>query len=298
MKSNYLLCIALVLGSLVQAQDYLDIVRVNISRTNLENLDQTFDTDVNNVNIEFLYPTPITDKIVLITGFTAENTNLGLRAGIASENLTMTRLNLGAKISHNRKWTGTYVLTPKLASNFESIGGRDFQFGGLALLEYRFKSSLRGKFGMYSSTENFGTIITPLIGGYYESKNNKFQVDATLPIRMEANYNIAGDLSLGVDLRTSIKSYHMGEINNTESYVQEESIRFGLTASYAMLDKTLILRGKVGLDTTDYGLYEVGDTVGAQILTLQVSKDERNRLNGEFDTALFVGLDLIYRLGL
>lgn len=297
MKKIYLLLSALFLASLVQAQDYLDIARLNISRTNFEDVDKTFDTDVSNVNLEILYPTALTDQIILITGLTAENTNLELGLGIPQENLTMTRLNLGAKITHSRRWKGTYLLLPKLASNFDNIGGRDFQFGAIALMEYRFRKSLRAKFGLYSSSENFGAIITPLIGGYYESKNNKFYIDASLPIRMEANYNIAGEFSLGADLRTSIKSYNMnGQIDGT--YVQEESIRFALYASYSMLDKSLILRGKVGLDTTDYGLYQTGDRVGAQILTFQVSGDDRVRLNNEYDSSIFIGADLIYRLPL
>jgi hypothetical protein len=65
-----------------------------------------------------------------------------------------------------------------------------------------------------------------------------------------------------------------------------------------MLDKSLILRGKVGLDTTDYGLYQTGDRVGAQILTFQVSGDDRVRLNNEYDSSIFIGADLIYRLPL
>lgn len=297
MKKTYFLLAIILFGGLVQAQDYLDIARFNISRTNLEDVEQTFDTDVSNLNLEILYPTPVSDKVVLITGLTAENTNLKLGGLFPEENLTMTRINVGAKITHNRKWTGTYLVLPKLASNFDNLGGRDFQFGAIALMEYKFRKSLRGKFGLYSSSENFGAIITPLIGGFYESKNKKFYIDAALPIRMEANYNIAGEFSLGADLRTSIKSYNMnGPIDGT--YVQEESIRFGLFASYTMLDKTLILRGKVGLDTTDYGLYNTGDRVGAQILTFAVGGDDRTRLNNEFDSSIFLGLDLIYRLGL
>ena len=284
-------------STLCFAQDYLDIIRLNVGRTNLEDLEQTFDTDITNVNLEILYPTPLTGKITMITGLTAENTGLELGAGRESQNLTMTRLNLGAKVSHSRKWTGTYLFLPKLASNFEGIGGADFQLGGIALMEYRFKSRKRGKFGLYSSSENFGTIVTPLIGGYYKSKNKKFYIDAALPIRMDANYSLAEKISVGADLRTSIKSYNLGGFDR-DFYVQEESIRAALYFSYSTLDETLLLRAKAGLDTTDYGLYRANDVVGVQILTFQTNGDNRTRLNNEFDSSLFFGLDIIYRLGL
>jgi len=292
--------VMLVVSATGFAQDYLDIARLQLGRTNLEDVEGDHDTDVHNINLEILYPTPLTGDIVLITGFTAENTGLELGPGAKYQNLTMARLNAGVKWSHNKKWTGTYLLLPKLASSFDADGGDNFQFGAIALMEYRFKNRKRGKFGLYSSSENFGTIITPLVGGYYRTKNNKFYIDAALPIRMDANYSLGEKFSVGADLRTSVKSYNLGQAFQQPDnlYVQEESIRFGLYMNYSLLNETLLLRAKVGLDTTDYGLYEEGDTVGAQVLTFQVSGDDRTRLNNEFDSAVFFGLDFIYRLGL
>ncbi|NJM78483.1 MAG: hypothetical protein HC854_00485, partial [Flavobacterium sp.] len=84
----------------------------------------------------------------------------------------------------------------------------------------------------------------------------------------------------------------------SDFYVQEESIRFAMYAAYGFLDNALILRGKVGFDTTDYGLYNANDKVGLQVLTVQVSGDDRNRLNSEFDSGVFFGADLIYRFDL
>lgn len=295
-----LLLLLLALSGSTYAQDYLDIARLNISRTNLEDVDQTFNTDVTNLNLEVLYPTPLTNDMVLITGFTAENTGLELGDRLKYQNLTMARLNVGVKWSHNKKWTGTYLLLPKLASSFDAEGGDNFQFGAIALMEYRFKNRKRGKFGLYSSSENFGTIITPLIGGYYRTKDSKFYIDAALPIRMDANYSLTDKLSMGADLRTSVKSYNLGQYQQSvdDLYVQEESIRAGLYLSYALMNETLQLRAKVGFDTTDYGLYQQGDVVGAQVLTFQLSGDDRVRLNNEFDSALFFGVDIFYRLGL
>ena len=80
--------------------------------------------------------------------------------------------------------------------------------------------------------------------------------------------------------------------------MQEESIRFSLYAAYGFLDDMLIVRAKVGLDTTDYGLYNEGDTVGAQVLIFQVRGDDRQRINSEFDSAPFFGIDLVFRAGL
>lgn len=281
-----------------RAQDYVDIVKLSNNNVNLGNIDNTYETNVNNTNFELYYPKKINDKLVVLAGVTAENTRLNIRPGFNNRgNLTMTRLNLGIKYQHNEKWSGTYVLLPKLASDFESIGSQDFQIGGIAVLDYQHSESMKWKFGLYSSTENFGTTLTPLIGLWHRSKNEKFYINATLPIRMDMNYALGKNFSVGTDLLTSIKSYNLTGFNSN-LYVQEESIRFAAYAAYGFLDNSLIIRGKLGFDTTDYGLYSQGDTVGLQVLTVQVGGDNRTRLNSEFNAGVYMGGDLIYRFDL
>jgi hypothetical protein len=255
--------------------------------------------------MEVYYPKKLSDKAVLLTGFTVENTRLDLNVSRIStanfvsgrSSLTMTRLNLGMKYQHSEKWSGTYVFLPKIASDFENIGSNDFQFGGLAVLDYQYSESYKIKFGLYASSENHGSTITPLIGLWHRSKDNKFYINATLPIRMDANYALSKSFSVGSDLATSIKSYNLSQIN-TASYVQEESIRFALYAALGLMDNSIILRGKVGFDTTDYGVFNSNQKVGAQVLTFPLSTDKRNRLNSEFDSSLYVGFDAIYRFDL
>ncbi|WP_299241912.1 DUF6268 family outer membrane beta-barrel protein [uncultured Aquimarina sp.] len=294
MKKRILIVLSILLSFLMNAQDYTDIVRLNMSRVNLEDVERTFDTDVTNINFEVLYPKILNDNLVLLAGVTLENTNLNLFASTADENLTMARINAGLKVKHSEKWSGTYVVLPKLASNFESVESRDFQIGAIALLDFQYNEKVRAKFGLYSSSENFGTIITPLLGFFYRSQNKKFHLDAVLPIRMEANYVLADHFSLGLDLRTSVKSYNF-IAQDVDFYVQEESVRAALYGSYGFLSDSLLVRAKIGFDTTDYGVYEANDTSGLQVLTFTVNEDDRTRLNNEFDSNLFFGLDFIYR---
>lgn len=278
------------------AQDYVDIVKFSVNNATLENGTNS-ETNAKNINFELYYPTIINDKLVVLAGITAENTNLNITPFSNSTNLTMTRLNLGIKYQHSEKWSGTYVLLPKIASDFDGLGAKDYQFGAIGILDYQVKENLKYKFGLYSSTENFGTTLTPIIGLWHRSKNKKLYINANLPIRMDINYALGNNFSVGSDLLTSIKSYNLSA-SNSAFYVQEESIRFGMYASYAMKENSLIFRAKIGYDTTDYGLYNQNDTVGLQVLTIQVSGDNRNRLNTEYIAAPFVGGDIIYRFDL
>lgn len=279
-----------------QAQDYVDIVKLTGFNSTMENGTNS-ETSLGNINFELYYPSQINDKLVLLTGITAENTNLNLSPLSKASNLTMTRLNLGMKYKHSEKWSGTYVLLPKIASDFNNLGSNDYQIGAIAILDYQTKENFKYKFGLYSSTEVFGTTLTPLIGLWHRSENKKLYINATLPIRMDVNYALGNKFSIGSDLLTSIKSYNLSATNSMQ-YVQEESIRFGFYASYGMMDNAILLRAKIGYDTTDYGVYNANDKVGLQILTKQVSGDNRTRLNTEFVAAPYIGGDIIYRFDL
>ena len=280
--------------SMMRGQDYTDIIRLNISQANLEDTEQTFDTDITNINFEILYPKILNENLILLSGLTVEYTDLNLFSFQASEQLIMSRINAGLKIKHSEKWSGTYVVLPKLASSFANIDSKDIQIGGVVLFDYQYKPTVKTKFGLYSSSENFGVIFTPLFGTFYRSPNKKFHVDAVLPIRLEANYILTNHFSAGIDVRNSVKSYNISS-RDTNLYVQEESVRAAIYGSYGLLDNALLLRVKLGFDSTDYGVYASNDTVGAQILTFAIGGDDRERLNNEFDSNVFVGLDLIYR---
>lgn len=297
MKRIIFVTALIVSSSLATAQDYLDVLKYSYNKATMGNEINANETDVSNTNVEFYFPLPVTGKTTIISGFTYENTRLSLDYSDDRSNLIMTRLNLGIKYNHGNGWSGTYVALPKFASDFEGLGSEDFQIGGLALLEKKYTGKYGLKFGTYVSSENFGTTVTPLVGLWYKSQNNKFYINATLPIRADINYSLTDKFSLGGNLLTSIKSYNLAE-TNSQRYVQEESIRFALFAAYGFWNNALVARAKVGFDTTDYGLYAQGDKVGVQLLTAQLSGDKRERLNSEFSSAAFVGLDLIYRTSL
>jgi hypothetical protein len=203
------------------------------------------------------------------------------------------------KIKHGNKWSGTYVALPKLASDFSNLGANDFQIGGLALLEKKYSSRKVLKFGAYVSSENFGTTVTPIIGLWYKSKNGKFYVNATLPIRADVNYSLTDAFSLGANLLSSVKSYNLSNERNSDFYVQEESIRLSAFAAYGFLNDMLVVRARVGLDTTDYALYDKDAASVVQVLTKQIgNRKDTDRRNSEFAAAPFVGIDLMFRLGL
>lgn len=279
------------------SQNYADIVKFSINNATLGTIENEYETAVQNILLEIFYPKQLNEKIVLITGLTSENTTLNLTEDSERTHLNMFRLNLGIKYQYSEKWSGTYVLLPKIASDFYTIGSSDFQIGGLIIFDCQYNESKKLKFGLYSSTENFGITLTPLFGLWHQSKSKKFYINATFPIRMDANFKLTKNFSLGSDLSTSLKSYNLSEFNS-DYYVQEESIRFAFYSALGLMNHSIILRGKIGFDSTDYSVYSSDDKLGVQVLAFPIRTDERNRLNTEFDASLYFGLDAIYRFDL
>lgn len=297
MKISILILVLTLLGLQLQAQDYVDIIRASANNTSMGNVDNDYKASVNNQKLELYYPKRVSESLVILSGFTVENTTLRLFQGVEGSNLLMARLNLGIKCFHSEKLTGTYLVLPKIASDFKKIGLNDFQFGGLGLMGYEVADNWIIKLGLYVSSENHGSTITPLVGLWHRSKNEKFYIDAVLPIRADVSYTLVKTFSIGADLLTSIKSYNLF-IGNNDLYMQEESIRVSLYAAYGFLDNSLILRVRAGLDLTDYGLYNMGDAIGGQLLTTPLNGDNRNKLNPDLDNAFYFGGDLIYRFDL
>ena len=71
MKKNILFIALLLCIGTLQAQDYLDIFKASFSSTSLGNVDdENAQTDVTNTNVELYMPIPITQKAVILAGFT------------------------------------------------------------------------------------------------------------------------------------------------------------------------------------------------------------------------------------
>jgi hypothetical protein len=284
-------------GIQLQAQDFLDIIKASANFTQKANNSDKSITNIYNQSLQFYFPKRINNKTVLITGFKFENTTLDLLNGFGNENLITFRLNLGANFQHNKKWGSTFLITPKITSNFKDIGINDFQFGGIGFIDYTINENWKIKLGFYASSESHGSTMTPILGFWHRSKNRKFYIDALLPVSLEANYNLIKEFSLGLDFISNGQSYNISK-PYAEYYVKEASIRTSLYASYGFLKNAIILKGRAGLNITDYSLFNAYDKLGAEILIFTLSKDDRSRLNPKYKPSFYFGIDLMYRFDL
>ena len=64
MKKNFFTYFAFFICVSLQAQDYVDIVKLSSNNATLGNVDDNYETRVNNLNFELYYPSVINEKLV------------------------------------------------------------------------------------------------------------------------------------------------------------------------------------------------------------------------------------------
>jgi len=282
------------------SQNYVDLVKVkyaNVFNAGFEGSDAK--TNVELIDFKLTYPIKLNEKTAIITGIDYTQQSVSLYP--SSDNTTLSNITIkaGLSIKHSKKLSGTYIILPRLSSENLHINGNDFFFGGVALLKYQKSDKFQWRFGVYGSSEGFGALFTPIIGAYYLSENKKFELNANLPIDLDANYTLSNTASLGLGLDTPVKSYSLKEdtVTNVQNYVQVSNIEFGPYFEKRFLDNSLLLRLQTGYSTINYETFEEGDTLPFRLSAFEFG-DDRNLLNPKMTGNLFARIGLIYRFHL
>ncbi|MES2762604.1 MAG: DUF6268 family outer membrane beta-barrel protein [Bacteroidota bacterium] len=284
----------------VNAQDYVDLLKANAGTTPLNTFDSSGTASVlNEYGIEATIPVKLNDKSTFITGLSYENFQTKLFPEQKMQSLTGAALKLGLSHNFNEKLTGTLVLLPKLSTNFGKIDHKDFQMGGFGVLKYKVKPNLNYRLGLYYNTESFGPLFVPLLGMYYLSKNQKFEITAMLPIAIDVNYKIIRLLNVGVNFNGQTKSYHTTNVNPglKSAYVMRQSNEAFVYLKFNF-GKSVIIQTKVGQSFgRKFRVYNDNEKVD-YALPLTFVNDHRKQLNPNFSNGLVFQVMFIYRLPL
>lgn len=276
----------------IKAQDYVDLIKNHyaVSPNN------TFDSiggssDIEEFGTDITLPIVLKNKNVFITGLAAEQIKLKLHPLGSKETISSLALKLGYQINHSEKVTGTYMLLPKLASDFKKLGSNDFQLGGLAL--YKIKKSELFKYhaGLYYNEELFGPFVVPLLGFYYKSKNKKLEANFTLPIWADINYSLTNWMNVGTNFSAYVRSYHLSQSN---SYIAKKTNEiFGYLQFN--IKKSFILQTKVGYSIgRSYKAYADDDKTDFALSSFRFG-DDRTALNPTFNNGMIYKIRLLYR---
>ena len=287
----------LFVAPLANAQQYIDLAKIHYANTPLnQSQDNSFSTRIQEVGFDLTVPFPLENGNAIITGLYLENIQTQVTELSGPTNVYTINPRAGMNIQHNDKWTGTYIVLPKLASDMKNMSSKHYQVGAVALLKYKKKENLNFKAGLYYNSELYGPLFTPLFGLYFLSENKKFEANLTLPIKADASYKLTNALSTGIEFNALVRSYFLGNSyysGNGEYLTKASNELF----SYLRLNITpsIILNAKVGYSIgRSYRVYNIDDSISAALLAFKFG-DNRNQLNTDFDNGLIFKFDLIYR---
>lgn len=283
----------------VNAQNYIDIARFSYANTPLNNFENTSEqTKVEEFGLQLTFPIVLNDKIIILTGLSADRSRLKLDPDFTDHTaLNKVRLQLGLNQVYSEKWTGTYVLLPSVASDFETISKEDFQIGLLTLLTYTKKANLKYKIGFYTNAEKYGPLFVPLLGLYYLSPNQKFESTLLLPGQIDFNYQLAKKTALGINFDGMTSSYNLHNTIYTPKgqYVVRSSNEL-YTYLQFQLGKSLVAKTKVGYSISrTYKVFDHDDKVDLSLSSFYLG-DNRTQLNTNFENGAIFKVELLYRV--
>jgi hypothetical protein len=279
------------------AQNYVDVIKLNYNNTSqnsFENSNTT--TRVGELDLETTLPIVVNANTNFLTGFIYEHIQTKLFEDGVVEKFSSFSLKIGVNKTHSAKWSGTYVLIPRIASDFNQISKKDFQLGGYALLKYTRNENMSYKLGLYANSELSGPWFVPLFGLYYLSPNKKLEVNLTVPILADVNYALYSKIAIGFNYSGQIRSYHLTKVSSTEKngYVTRATNEVAGYLKFS-LSKNIILQTKFGRSIGRYyRVYEESDKIKVGFPLVNVG-DDRTQLNTDFEDGWTYQAMLIYR---
>jgi hypothetical protein len=293
--------IILLFADILTAQEYVDIARVHYAGSSINSFDGgSSGSRLGEVGLDLTVPIVLNDRFNLLSGLIFEGIRTQLYPDAERETIMSFTLKAGFTWKHNDKWTGTYVFLPKVASDFEkSLGRKDFQFGGIALLRYNHSSNLKYKAGIYGNTELFGPWVVPILGLYYLSPAKKFEANVTLPLTADVNYRLSPSVHVGANFFGLVRTYHLTEgvagSDNDAGYMARSTNEL-FAYLRVNLGKTSVVQLKVGGSLgRSYRVYYENDRVLFG-MPLKYFRDAREPLNIDFEDGLIGQVVYIFRV--
>jgi len=293
---SLLICMTLMTA---KAQNYIDLGNISYANTPSNEFENSSESSrVEEWDIKFNLPVVIDEKNVFIAGINVNRVQVKLDADIpGNKNLNSIGLLLGLNHTYSEKWSATYLLLPKVSSDLNKLTGKDFQMGIVSLFNYKKRSNLNYKIGVYANTERYGLSIFPLLGLYYQSPNKKFEANITLPYYVDANFQLFEKSYIGMNFDGLGSSYNM----NKRLYIDKDTYAVKSSKelfAYLMfpIGSSLFIKPKLGYSVfRTYKVFENSDKVDLSFASIYIG-DNRTQLNTNFKDGAIFKIEMVYRV--
>jgi len=280
------------------SQNYFEVANFAYTTTPPNDFEtSSAQTTVEEFALEFNFPVVLNKKSVLLTGLFANKTIVALDANMPKTDLNVLGLNLGINHTFNDRWSGTFMVFSRLASDKIKFSNDNLQIAFLSLFTNIKRDHLKWRYGIYANTEQYGIMLVPILGLYYVSNNNKFEANLNLPILADINYILGHKFWLGMGFDGLGTSYNLTNQNYSSdgAYVVKTSNElFGYLRF--QINKSIFLNTKVGYAIDrKYEVYDANDDINLALTNIYFG-DDRTRLNERFKDGVLFKIELLYRL--
>jgi hypothetical protein len=184
--------------------------------------------------------------------------------------------------------------SPRLMSDFQSIDGSHFQYGGMVLYEKLFNENLKMGFGAMYNQEFFGPYLVPLINLNWQI-NDHWSISGLLPVYAKIKYVINDRLNVGLSHFGLTTSYRLGEADYSGDYIERKSIDETLFARYRLVGN-IYIEGRFGYALgRSYAQYAADQKVDFSLPLISFG-DDRVQKNVSFHDGLIASLRLVYSI--
>ena len=280
------------------AQNYVDILRAEYTATPQNTFDSSNQTtDLQKVNLNLTVPIELKSGNAILAGVVYDRVSTIWDPNENKMPVSSYILKVGMNVKHSEKWSASYLLLPKVASNFkEELRKEDFQVGGLILAKMKKNENFSYKFGTYMNGDRFGPFLVPLFGFYYQK--GKLEMDVIVPSYAKINYSVTPKITAGLNWRATVKSYNVqgGAIHNKTalSYMHHLSNEIASHVGFEPI-KGVIVRGMAGVSLgRSFREYQTGDKIDFGLSLFRFG-DDRVPLNTDFKDGLFYRAEIAYR---
>lgn len=305
-----ILFFALLLPFFGNAQNYIDLLKIGYS----QNFGNEFDgdlgeTDIYSLDVDLTVPLVINDDNAIVTGAIFSRNNLQVSPGFQGDEapyfynysgrttLFNSILKLGLVTKFDDKWTGTFLALPKLASDYQDLSSEDFYMGGAAVVSFKKEENLKYSFGLYAMGQAFGLFTTPILGVYYLSPDQKFEMDITIPVSANINYRIGDTRKVGFDYYAIGRSFDIHEENAIDAYVDYVALEFTGYIEQGFVNNSVLLRLKAGYATNSAEVYANDDKIDFRVSAFDFG-GSRRQISPDLSGSLFAKLEAVYRFDL
>lgn len=293
----------LLIGQFAFAQNSIDLFTISGQIAAPQSYDSIYNKKAEEkvLMVNFVAPVKLSDKTIWFNGLNylsvcIDNEEFHSEEMVNSIEIhgLIFRTGIIRKLDENRSLQVLFV--PRMMSDMKNADSRNFQFGGFALYQKKFRDNLSVGFGINYSQELSGPFISPIVNLNWQI-SERWSITGLLPINSKVSYHYNKDFSLGFFHQGMTTTYNLTDDAYKDDYIERQNIEAGLFAKYRLFGN-LNAEGRISQTFgRSYAQYDRDEKIDIS-LPLAKFGDDREMKNVTFQDGVVVNVRLVYSLDL